>query len=64
METILNDLYNINKAIKTLETSKRHLSEQLAIRKQQWKIIWRYSGLTLLVYYLTSLLDITVTTLL
>jgi len=34
METILNDLRNINKAIKTLETSKRHLSDQLAIRKQ------------------------------
>ena len=29
METILNDLHNTNKAIETLETSKRHLSDQL-----------------------------------
>lgn len=35
METILNDLRNINKDIETLETSKRYLSDQLAIRKQQ-----------------------------
>jgi len=34
METILNDLRNINKAIEILETSKRYLSDQLAIRKQ------------------------------
>ncbi len=34
METILNDLHNINEAIETLRTSKGHLSDQLAIRKQ------------------------------
>jgi hypothetical protein len=28
-ETILNDLHNMNKAIETLEISKRHLSDQL-----------------------------------
>jgi hypothetical protein len=33
METILNDLHNISKTIETLETSKRYLSDQLAIRK-------------------------------
>lgn len=34
METILNDLHDINKAVETLETSKKHLSDQLAIKKQ------------------------------
>ena len=34
METILVDLHDINKAIETLKTSKRHLSDQLAIKKQ------------------------------
>ncbi len=34
METILNDLHDINKAIETLETSKKHLSDKLAIKKQ------------------------------
>lgn len=34
METILNDLHIINKSIETLETAKRHLSNQLAIKKQ------------------------------
>lgn len=34
METILNDLHDINKAIETLKTSKSHLSDQLAIKKQ------------------------------
>jgi len=33
MKTILNDLHNINKTIETLETSKRYLSDQFAIRK-------------------------------
>lgn len=31
INTILNDLYNLNKSIETLETSKRFLSDQLAI---------------------------------
>lgn len=34
METILNDLHAINKAIETLETSKRYLHDELAIRRQ------------------------------
>ncbi len=34
METILNDLHITNKSIEILETSKRRLSDHLAIRRQ------------------------------
>jgi hypothetical protein len=69
METILNDLRNINKAIKTkaiktkaiktLETSKRHLRDICLISwlsENSNRIIWRQLGLSLLVYSLTSLI--------